>query len=112
MAVRVPSATATFRQPDVLVSCDTFIAEARFVEEPRAAIEVLSEPTAAVDLLDKPIEFAQVSSLALYVVVDSRKRRVLAFNRQKEFVPEEITEYVDIEGARLTLDQMYAGLAF
>ena len=110
LSVRVPAGGLTFRQPDVLVSRDAFAAEQRFVDTPLVAIEVLSETTAAVDLLDKPLEYARLPSIELYIVVDSRRRRAFAYRRAEGFLQVAIDEFVEVHGALLSLDQIYAGL--
>ena len=112
VAVRVPSARVTFRQPDVIVTCDTLVADQRFVDAPVVAVEIFSESTAAVDLLDKPFEFAAIPSIEAYVVIDSRRRRAFAYERTTSFARVEARSSLTIHGYYMSIYEIYSGITF
>ena len=69
-----------FYYPDVLISCEDFTNQ-YYSHEPCVVVEVLSETTARKDLEEKLINYKDMYSLRLYLLVDSRKPMVMGYYR-------------------------------
>ncbi|MEZ4606355.1 MAG: Uma2 family endonuclease [Deinococcales bacterium] len=73
----------TFYYPDVLVTCenfkDNYCSTAACV-----VIEVMSESTAKRDLETKLINYSHLDSLQLYLLVDSRQKKVFGYYQEGE----------------------------
>ena len=79
--LRVEAANAYF-YPDVIVTCDPRDrADPLLVRSPTVLVDVLSERTAEYDLGEKFDDYRRLESLREYVVVDSRRQRVVVYRR-------------------------------
>jgi Uma2 family endonuclease len=67
-----------FYYPDVLVACQD-ITDDYYENNPCVIVEVISKSTARKDTLEKRLAYAGISSLQLYLLVDSRKRWVKSY---------------------------------
>ncbi len=105
-------------KPDLAISCDAVDLgpgdhqRACRLHSPAMIIEVLSRSTSTVDLGDKLLEYIKISSLELYLVIDSRRRWSVYYERaQGGMKPiQEVNESLDTPYGRLLLDDMYAGV--
>ena len=74
-------------KPDLAMSCDAVdlgLGEhqrACRLRSPSMIVEVLSKSTSTVDLGDKLLEYSRLTSLALYLVIDSRRRWSVYYER-------------------------------
>jgi Uma2 family endonuclease len=109
MKVRVEE--EIFYYPDVLVACQD-ITDDYYENNPCVIVEVISKSTARKDTLEKRLAYANLNSLQLYLLVDSRKRWVKSYrrvnNKWQETTHQE-NDGIDIPciGATLTLKQIY-----
>jgi Uma2 family endonuclease len=102
--------------PDVMVACGPEPDDEYIENAPCLVVEVLSASTRRTDLTEKPAAYAKVPSLALYLVVDQRRRLVELYPRG----PDGQMRHAVLAGSgdvplpcpalTLTLDQIYAGL--
>jgi Uma2 family endonuclease len=102
--------------PDVMLACGTAAAVDLIVEEPSLLAEVTSPSTRATDRREKLDAYRRIRSLGLYLIVDQRRRHVLAYLRdpagdwlRQEFQGEEVIPLPAL-GARLALDGIYEGI--
>ncbi|MBC5798819.1 MAG: Uma2 family endonuclease [Candidatus Eremiobacteraeota bacterium] len=77
-------------KPDIAISCDAVDLgpgdhqQACRLRSPSLIVEVLSKSTATVDLGDKVLEYSNIPSLDLYLVVDSRRRWSVYYERRSD----------------------------
>lgn len=99
--------------PDVMVACGKAARIELIVEEPSLVVEVTSPSTRATDRREKLEAYRRIPSLGVYLIVDQRRRYVLAYVRgaDGEWLREEIQGEgaipLPVLGARLTMDQIY-----
>ncbi len=104
-------------RPDLAVSCDAVDLgpgehqRACRLYSPSMVVEVLSKSTATVDLGDKVLEYSKLSSLALYLVIDSRRRWAVYYGRDAgsgELKPiQQVVDSLETPFASLSLDEIY-----
>jgi Uma2 family endonuclease len=70
--------------PDLMVACGKAAAVERIVEEPSLIVEVTSPSTRAIDRREKLEAYRRLPSLQLYLVVEQRRRHVLAYRREAD----------------------------
>jgi Uma2 family endonuclease len=109
MKVRVEE--EIFYYPDVVVACGE-IADDYYENSPCVIVEVMSKSTARKDALEKRLAYANLSSLQLYLLIDSRKRHVKSYRRIQEKWQETTHQENDVIeipclGTTLTLKQIY-----
>ncbi len=79
MRVRID---ARVRYPDVVVSAGPLDQTTRTLTDAVAIIEVLSDDTATTDRVVKPIDYAEVSSLRSYVLLEQTAMAATLFQRE------------------------------
>lgn len=103
-------------KPDLAISCDAVDLgpgehqRACRLRSPSMIVEVLSKSTATADLGDKFLEYSKLPSLALYLIIDSRRRWSVYYERPRDgaMTPmQEIVERLDTPFGRLSLDEVY-----
>jgi Uma2 family endonuclease len=99
--------------PDAILACGKAAAVDLIIEEPSLIVEVTSPSTRATDRREKLDAYLRIPSLREYLIVEQRRRHVLAYIRDAkgEWVREETQGDGDVAVAfldtRLTLDQIY-----
>jgi Uma2 family endonuclease len=99
--------------PDVMVACGRAAQIELIVEEPVLVVEVASPSTRATDRREKLEAYRRIRSLHLYLIVEQRRRHVLAYVRSAEGewlrleVQGEGEIALPMSGARITLDEIY-----
>ena len=80
--MKVRAAANVFYYPDVMLVCQKD--DNRYYKEnPCLIVEILSSSTAVTDQREKLQAYLAIPSLESYVLIDSRKRHVVAYNREK-----------------------------
>lgn len=111
--VQVRAAHDRFYYPDVLVVCGKAAEVERIVEAPSLIVEVTSPSRRATDRREKLDAYLRIVSLRAYLIVDQRRRYVLAYTREGEgdWRQDELAGTGEIAlpflDAPLTLDQVY-----
>lgn len=107
---------ARIRYPDVVVCAGPIEQTTRTLTDAVAAFEVLSDDTAKIDRVDKLIEYADVPSLRIYVLLEQSAMAATVLRRTAgEWTATAHTSGslalpgLDIE---LPLDEVYRGLTF
>jgi Uma2 family endonuclease len=67
--------------PDVMVACGRAAEVELIVEEPTVLVEVTSPSTRATDRREKLEAYTRLTSLRCYLIVDQRRKHVLAYTR-------------------------------
>ncbi|MGH9842124.1 MAG: Uma2 family endonuclease, partial [Blastocatellia bacterium] len=75
MKARVEPVDA-FYYPDVMATCEPFVAKSVFKSRPFLIIEVLSPSTASIDRREKLAAYGQLDSVREYVIVHQDSRRI------------------------------------
>ncbi|HEY9869161.1 MAG TPA: Uma2 family endonuclease [Candidatus Obscuribacterales bacterium] len=83
MKVRV-EATNSFYYPDVMVTCEPFMATSLYKTAPRLIIEVLSPSTADIDRREKLLAYRLIESLQQYAIVYQDERTVEVYTRTSD----------------------------
>lgn len=102
--------------PDVMVACGPEPEDPLVEDAPCLAVEVLSASTRRTDLGEKALAYARVPSLALYLVVDQRRRLVDLHRRdpagewRHETLAGHGTVALPCPDLALTLDAIYEGV--
>ena len=78
--VRLPN-QIRFYYPDVQVVCDPNPPDDSFQDRPNVIIEVMSDSTRRTDEGEKLDAYTSIPSLELYLLVDSQRRQVIAYQR-------------------------------
>ena len=68
--------------PDVMVACGEAADVELIVEAPSLLVEVTSRSTRATDRREKLEAYRRIPSLQVYLIVDQRRRHVLAYTRE------------------------------
>jgi Uma2 family endonuclease len=103
--------------PDVVITCAP-PGPADIIVAPSFVVEVTSPSTRSTDLREKPIAYRACQTLTGFLIVEQRRRHVLAFARREDggWDRTELTGTGSIDipciGAGLTLDQIYETLDF
>ena len=69
------------RYPDATVTCSPLAGRERIIPDPVVVFEVLSPSSTHTDLVEKPIEYAAVSSIQRYVIVEQSRIEVYVYHR-------------------------------
>jgi Uma2 family endonuclease len=110
----------TIRYPDVLVEAVGASAQSLSTSSPLVIVEVLSPGTEKLDLNVKPPEYASLSSLQTYVVVNQDQRTCRVWQREADgdilSQPQIVSETsasipLPSLGIVLRLDEIYRGIA-
>ncbi|HEX9579565.1 MAG TPA: Uma2 family endonuclease [Gemmatimonadales bacterium] len=102
--------------PDVILACGTAANVDLIVEEPSLVVEVTSPSTRATDRREKLEAYRRVPSLRTYLIVDQRRRHVLAYARDAsgEWLRDEIHGQGEILlpvlDTLLTMEEIYQGI--
>lgn len=83
MKVRIAK-SESFYYPDLMVSCEPFLAKGVFIEAPCLIVEVLSPSTSDIDRREKLLAYKSLSSLKEYAIVYQEERRVEIYARAPE----------------------------
>ena len=83
--------------PDVMVACGSAADVELIVEEPSLVVEVTSPSTRATDRREKLEAYMRVASLRLYLIVDQRRKHVIAYTR--DAAGEWLRDEIDGDGA-------------
>ena len=67
--------------PDIIVACGAAAEVELIVEEPSLVVEVTSPSTRAIDRREKLDAYMKCPSLQVYLVVDQRRKHVIAYTR-------------------------------
>lgn len=78
--MKVRADEASFYYPDVMIVCDNDM-QSYYQEKPCVIVEVLSASTKRKDLHEKSFVYKQITSLQLYLIVDSQTRQVYGHYR-------------------------------
>jgi len=102
--------------PDIMIACGRAAQVDLIVEEPLLVVEVTSPSTRGTDRREKLDAYRRIPSLLAYLIVDQRRRHVLAYLRKpgEEWTRWELTadEAIPLPGleATLPLDAIYEGI--
>lgn len=111
--VKLRAAPDRFYYPDLILACGHAGDVDLIIEEPSLIVEVTSPGTRATDRREKLDAYLKIPSLRTYLVVDQRRRHVLAYVREAsgEWQCEEFQGSGEITipflDTRLTLEQIY-----
>lgn len=104
--------------PDVMIACGRAAQVDLIVEEPLLVVEVTSPGTRATDRREKLDAYRKLPSLAACLVVDQRRRHVLAYLRKPgedwtrwELTADDAIPLPELD-ATLSLDEIYEGSTF
>jgi Uma2 family endonuclease len=120
MKVRVEAVDA-FYYPDVMVTCEPFVAKSVFKSKPTLLVEVLSPGTELTDRREKLSAYFKLESLIEYVLISQDEKRVEIYRRGKrgktEILILRANDEVRFEslpnGAlTLTMDDIYEDVVF
>jgi Uma2 family endonuclease len=120
MKLRVEAVDA-FYYPDVMVTCEEFVAKSVFKSKPILLVEVLSPGTALTDRREKLSAYFKLKSLVEYVLISQDKRQVEVYRRDKRGKVQMMVLGADNEvrfeslpnGAlTLTMDDIYEDVIF
>ena len=78
--MKVRADEASFYYPDVMIVCENDM-QSYYQEKPCVIVEVLSPSTKRKDLHEKAFTYKQMTSLQLYLIVDSQTRQVFGHHR-------------------------------
>lgn len=102
--------------PDVMLVCGRAASADLIIEEPLLVVEVTSPSTRGTDRREKLEAYRRVPSLGAYLIVDQRRRHVVAHARgpasdwlRQEFAGGESVSLPMLD-ARLPLDAIYEGI--
>ena len=120
MKVRVEAVDA-FYYPDVMVTCEPFVAKSVFKSKPILLVEVLSPGTELTDRREKLSAYFKLESLIEYVLISQDEKRVELYRRDKRGKIQMLVLGADDEvrfesppnGAlTLTMDDIYEDVIF
>ncbi|MEM7736724.1 MAG: Uma2 family endonuclease [Deinococcota bacterium] len=103
---------AVFYYPDVMLVCKS-AADEYYETDPCVIVEVLSKTTSRTDLSEKRFVYTELTPLQLYLVVDSRKRKITGYYRaedgwaERKFSKEDLID-IPCVNTQLTFEQIYA----
>ena len=102
--------------PDVILACGRAAEVELIVEEPSLVVEVTSPSTRATDRREKLESYRQIPSLRMYLIVEQRRRHVLAYGRPEggDWQRDEFAGQGEIDipvlGIGISLDAIYEGV--
>lgn len=82
--VKLRAAAERIYYPDVVVACGTAARVELIIDAPSVIVEVTSPSTRATDRREKLDAYRRIASLGLYLIVDQRRRHVLAYTREPD----------------------------
>ena len=80
--MKVRAASNVFYYPDVMVVCQKD-SDRYYKENPCLIVEILSASTATTDQREKLQAYLAIPSLQSYILIDSRKRHVVAYHHEQ-----------------------------
>jgi Uma2 family endonuclease len=83
--------------PDVMLACGGTSQDERLIERPVLVAEVTSPSTRATDQREKVEAYCRLDSLRLYLIIDQRRRHVVAYARDSVEQPWQRTEYAGLD---------------
>ena len=101
--------------PDVMVACGAAAAVELIVEAPSVIVEVTSPSTRATDRREKLEAYRGIAGLDTYLIVDQRRRHVIAYARRgaewsrAEYLADDVVPLPALD-ATLALDDVYEGV--
>ena len=102
--------------PDVILACGRAAEVELIIEEPSLVVEVTSPSTRATDRREKLESYLQIPSLRIYLIVEQRRRHVLAYGRSQgcDWRRDEFAGQGDIAipflETRISLEAIYEGV--
>jgi Uma2 family endonuclease len=120
MKVRIEAVDA-FYYPDVMVTCEPFVAKSVFKSTPILLVEVLSPGTELTERREKLSAYFKLESLVEYILISQDEKRVEIYRRGKRGVTQMLVLRADNEvrfeslpnGAlTLTMDDIYEDVIF
>lgn len=114
-AVKLRAAADRIYYPDVILACGKAADVELIVEEPSLVVEVTSPSTRGTDRREKLDSYRRIPSLRMYLIVEQRRRHVLAYRREPngEWLREEFLGQGEIalgEAAGVAGDHATVGL--
>jgi Uma2 family endonuclease len=112
-AVMLRAAEDRAYYPDIIVACGQAAEVERVIEAPSLVVEVTSPGTRATDRREKLEAYRRIATLRAYLIVEQRRRHVLAYLRDRDggWARHELQGDGEVElgflATRLTLDQIY-----
>ncbi|MGE0129612.1 MAG: Uma2 family endonuclease [Blastocatellales bacterium] len=119
MKVRVEAVDA-FYYPDVMVTCEPFVAKSVFKSKPILLVEVLSPGTEVTDRREKLSAYFKLESLMEYILISQDKKRVEIYRRdQRGKIQMQVIEASEVRfesppngPLTLTMDDIYEDVIF
>jgi Uma2 family endonuclease len=110
--VKLKAAAHRIYYPDVMVACGKAAEVQLIVDAPMIIVEVTSPATRATDRREKLEAYQKIPGLQLYLIVDQRRRHVLAYSRADDgWLREEFSASSDVPvrplAASIPLDAIY-----
>jgi Uma2 family endonuclease len=104
--------------PDVMLACNGTSHDQRVIERPVLVAEVTSPSTRATDQREKVEAYCRLDALRLYLIIDQRRRHVVAYARDSVEQPWQRAEYSGLEeqiivptfGITFTVGALYEGV--
>lgn len=115
-AVKLRPAADRIYYPDVILACGKAAEVELIVEEPSLVVEVTSPSTRGTDRREKLDSYRRIPSLRMYLIVEQRRRHVLAYTRERtgEWLREECLGQGEIAipviDTRIRMDDLYEGV--
>lgn len=118
MKVHVEAANS-FYYPDLMVTCEPFVAASVFKSQPRLIIEILSRSTAATDRREKLVNYQKLDSLCEYVLINQHKIHLEVYRKATDGSwsfeklgksDELILESMPNHGLGIQMHEIYEGL--
>jgi Uma2 family endonuclease len=74
--------------PDVFVSCDRSVWDAKWIPNPKFVAEVLSPSTQQIDRKEKAVNYRRTSSMEEYVIASQKRAELIIYRRAARWLPE------------------------
>jgi Uma2 family endonuclease len=116
-SAKVRAGTHLVYYPDIVVECGGKADARQVIDAPTLIAEVLSPSTQSTDRGEKVVAYCAMQSLAAYVIVDSRRRRVIVYARTKAGDWDRLelsgNDVIDLSAldATIALDEIYEGVS-
>ena len=115
--IGVATSADGIRFPDAVISCRPFTPADRIVPEPSIVFEIISPTSGRIDRIIKVKEYAAVSSLRRYVIVESSTIGLTVLGREVGDAPWTATSLAEGDslslpelGIEVPIDELYAGV--
>jgi len=111
--VKLRAAADRIYYPDMMVACGKAADVELIIEALSVIVEVTSSSTRATDRREKLEAYRRITSLSLYLIVDQRRRHVLAYAREPggDWLRDEVRGHgkipVPVLDTSITLDEIY-----